>query len=51
MAVNLYVGNLPFTTTDEELREAFAAFGTVAEGPGDDGPGRPAGLAGSGSWR
>lgn len=26
----LYVGNLPFTVTDEDLREAFARFGTVA---------------------
>ncbi len=31
MAVNLYVGNLPFSTTDEELREAFAVFGTVVK--------------------
>ena len=26
----LYVGGLPFTTTDEELSAAFAAHGTVA---------------------
>ncbi len=26
----LYVGGLPFTTTDEELAAAFAAHGTVA---------------------
>lgn len=28
--MNLYVGNLPYTTTDEDLREAFSAFGTVS---------------------
>ena len=27
--MNLYVGNLPFTTTAEDLRTAFAAFGAV----------------------
>lgn len=26
----LFVGGLPFSTTDEELRDAFAAHGTVA---------------------
>jgi cold-inducible RNA-binding protein len=26
----LFVGGLPFSTTDEELSEAFASFGTVA---------------------
>jgi RNA recognition motif-containing protein len=26
---NLYVGNLPFSTTDEQLREAFSRYGTV----------------------
>src|SRR5262245_34294679 len=30
MAKNLYVGNLPFNTTSDDLREAFAQFGTVA---------------------
>ncbi|MCE9527085.1 MAG: RNA-binding protein [Planctomycetales bacterium] len=29
MSKNLYVGNLPFATTDEDLRQAFGAFGTV----------------------
>lgn len=28
--MNLYVGNLPYTTTEEELREKFGAFGTVS---------------------
>ena len=30
MAKNLYVGNLAFSTTSDELREAFAQYGTVA---------------------
>jgi RNA recognition motif-containing protein len=29
MTKNLYVGNLSYKTTTEELREAFARFGTV----------------------
>jgi RNA recognition motif-containing protein len=29
MSKNLYVGNLPFTTTADDLREAFGAFGNV----------------------
>ncbi|HEY8503239.1 MAG TPA: RNA-binding protein [Gemmataceae bacterium] len=29
--MNLYVGNLPFTTTEQELRDAFAEFGTVTK--------------------
>jgi RNA recognition motif-containing protein len=29
MAVKLYVGNLPYTTTDDELRELFSPHGTV----------------------
>ena len=31
MSKNLYVGNLPFTTTDESLREAFAPYGNVVK--------------------
>ncbi len=30
MGTKLYVGNLPFTVSDEELGEAFARFGTVS---------------------
>lgn len=29
MSKNLYVGNLAFEVTSDDLREAFAAFGTV----------------------
>ncbi|RJX28953.1 MAG: RNA-binding protein [Desulfarculus sp.] len=29
MAQNLFVGNLPYTTTDEELRALFEAHGSV----------------------
>ena len=29
MSKNLYVGNLPFTTTADDLREAFGQFGAV----------------------
>jgi RNA recognition motif-containing protein len=28
--MNIYVGNLPYTATDEELLEAFAAYGQVS---------------------
>ncbi len=31
MSKNLYVGNLPFTTTDEDLRQAFSQYGTVVK--------------------
>ncbi len=27
--MNIYIGNLPYSTTDEELREAFSPFGQV----------------------
>lgn len=30
MSKNLYVGNLPYTVTTEQLHEIFAQFGTVA---------------------
>ncbi|MEX0910492.1 MAG: RNA-binding protein [Candidatus Paceibacterota bacterium] len=30
MAKKLYVGGLPYSTTDNELNEAFSKFGTVA---------------------
>ena len=29
MSVKLYIGNLPFATTDQELRDHFASQGTV----------------------
>jgi len=28
--MNIYVGNLPFNATEDELRSAFAAFGEVS---------------------
>ena len=28
--MNIYVGNLPFTTGEEELRSTFGAYGEVA---------------------
>lgn len=28
--MNIYVGNLPYSITEEELRETFAQFGEVA---------------------
>lgn len=28
--MNLYVGNLPYTTTDQDLRDAFSEYGTVS---------------------
>ena len=31
MSNKLFVGNLSFNATEEDLREAFAAFGTVTE--------------------
>jgi len=29
MAKNIYVGNLPFSTTDDELNDLFSPFGNV----------------------
>lgn len=29
MAKNIYVGNLPFSTSNEDLEEVFAEYGTV----------------------
>lgn len=29
--MNIYVGNLPYGATEDDLREAFAAFGDVAK--------------------
>ncbi|HXV26880.1 MAG TPA: RNA-binding protein [Candidatus Paceibacterota bacterium] len=31
MSVKLYVGNLPYSTTDEDLKQAFAQAGEVTE--------------------
>jgi RNA recognition motif-containing protein len=31
MSKKLYVGNLPFTATEEEIRTAFEEYGTVHE--------------------
>jgi cold-inducible RNA-binding protein len=31
MSTKLFVGNLSFNTTENDLHEAFAAFGTVVE--------------------
>jgi RNA recognition motif-containing protein len=28
--MNIYVGNLPFTASEEDVRQAFAAYGTVS---------------------
>jgi RNA recognition motif-containing protein len=43
----LYVGNLSFKTTEDELRAAFGQFGTVADVyvAMDKMPGRPRGFA------
>ena len=30
MSTNIYVGNLPFSATAEEMRELFGTYGTVA---------------------
>jgi RNA recognition motif-containing protein len=29
MATNIYVGNLPFSTNEDEIRDLFSAYGTV----------------------
>ena len=29
--MNIYVGNLPYTTTDDDLRKIFEPYGTVSE--------------------
>jgi RNA recognition motif-containing protein len=29
--MNIYVGNLPYSVTETELREAFSRFGTVSQ--------------------
>ena len=47
MATKLYIGNLSFSTTESELREAFAAFGDVSSCNviTDRETGRPRGFA------
>ncbi len=30
LGMNIYVGNLPYSTTPDDLREVFSAFGEVA---------------------
>lgn len=44
--MRIYIGNLSYTTTEDELRLAFAAFGTVGEVhiPQDDAAGRHKGF-------
>lgn len=44
--MNLYVGNLSFDTQDQDLRQAFEAFGSVAEARvvNDRETGRPRGF-------
>ena len=46
MATHLYVGNLPFSATEDELRTVFGEFGTVetAELVMDRETGRPRGF-------
>ena len=47
MATKLYIGNLSFSTTESDLRQAFAAFGDVASCSviTDRETGRPRGFA------
>ena len=32
MSTNIYVGNLPFSATADEIQELFSAYGTVEKG-------------------
>src|SRR5439155_16847804 len=47
MAKNLYVGNMSFSTTEDQLREAFSQYGTVTKVQliTDRETGRPRGFA------
>src|SRR3954464_11693533 len=47
MAKNLYVGNMSFSTTEDQLREAFSQYGTVTKVQVimDRETGRPRGFA------
>ncbi|QJW95455.1 RNA recognition motif domain-containing protein [Frigoriglobus tundricola] len=47
MAKNLYVGNMSFSTTEDQLREVFAQYGTVTKVQliMDRETGRPRGFA------
>lgn len=47
LAKRIYVGNLPFSSTEEEIREAFSAHGTVTgvDVITDRETGRPRGFA------
>jgi len=46
MVTNIYVGNLPYSASEEEVRERFAQFGTVHSVNliMDRGTGRPRGF-------
>ena len=47
MTKSIYVGNLPFSASDSEVRDAFAAYGNVINVslPTDRETGRPRGFA------
>lgn len=47
MSNKLYVGNLSFNTTEDELRDAFGQFGSITDVhfPADRDTGRPRGFA------
>src|SRR3974390_609663 len=47
MSAKLFVGNLDFKVTENDLQDAFAAYGTVVEATliTDRTPGRPRGFA------